>query len=62
MYADSLLSHSGHILGSNSIVTWNFRHTITYIDVHHVELLSHHTSTTLTELPGVGKSAEVWGR
>ena len=32
MYAGSLLSHSGHILGSNPMITQNFRHTIVYID------------------------------
>ena len=28
MYAGSLLSHSGHILGSNSMITRNLHHTI----------------------------------
>ena len=44
MYAGSLLSHSDHILGSNSIITWNLCHTIAYwyIDIHHAELLLHY--------------------
>ena len=33
MYAISLLSHFGHILGSNPIITRNLCHTIAYIDV-----------------------------
>ena len=41
MYASSLLSHCCHILGSNSIITWNLGCTIAYIDIHHVELSSH---------------------
>ena len=33
MCAGSLLSHSGHILGSDPIITRNLCHTIAYVDV-----------------------------
>ena len=43
------------------IITRNLRYTIAYMDVHHVELLSHHTSRMPTVLSDVGKWEDVWG-
>ena len=40
--AGSLLSRSEHIFESNPIITWNLRHTMAYIDIHHEELSSHY--------------------
>ena len=34
MYLRDLLLHSGHIFGSNPIITRNLHHTVAYIDVH----------------------------
>ena len=71
MYASSLLSHSGHILGSSPIITRNFCHTTAYIDVHHAKLSSHYwmcgnvrwgvRGDVVRMRMSVGKCTGVWG-